>query len=171
MQLREFLNNNSALVTILAVVLLIVALGAIVMQINGGGGYTPRVVDVYYYDLDTGELFLEKSNEIPPVETASGPHNGVRAYVFACNDCDEESDRFIGWLEMYTPEAKAALTRDPAEAQPDEAPFDYWEEGHLVRSIDSDEWQLANSEPGFRIMENIRDKCPGGTPKPCFPGR
>jgi len=167
MQLRDFLNNNSAIVTILAVVLLIVALGAIVMQLGGGAGGA-RVIDVYYYDLDTGEVFEAGSDVVPPIQSPSGnPTGGVRAYVFACNDCNNEADRFVGFLEMYRPEVKQAL--ENPEEQPADQAYDYFEEGRLLRSIDAQEWYVASSAEAYQLQESIRDRCPGGDPKPCFP--
>lgn len=167
MSIRDFLNNNSALVTILAVVLLIVALGFIVMQL-GGGGNRVRTIPVYYYDLDTGELFERESDTIPPVETSSGEMNGVRAFVFACNDCSDESDRFVGYLEMFTQEAKEILEMAP-EDRPEDVPYDFYESGRLVKTPESDRWFEANSPQGFQIMESVREQCPDGDPQPCYP--
>jgi len=168
MSMRDFLNNNSALVTILAVVLLIVALGFIVMQL-GGGSNRVRTIPVYYYDLDTGEIFERQSDVNPPVETAGGEMRGVRAFMFACNDCSDESDRFIGYLEMFTPEAKELLDM-PTGQRPDDVPYDFYENGRLVRLPDGTQWYPANSPQGFEIMNQVRDACPGGDPKPCYPG-
>jgi len=169
-KLRDFLNNNSAVVTILTVALLIVALGAIVLQLRPGraGG---QVVDVYYYDLDSGQIFTASSREVPPIETSTGPFNGVRAYVFACSDCGDESDRFVGWLEMYSPDAKALLTRSAEAGPPGPEAFESWEQGHLIRDPNAEEWVLANSQGGFAVMESVREQCPDGRPRPCFPGR
>ena len=62
-----------------------------------------RVPLRYFYDLNTGEVFEDVSRP-GPIETASGPHAGmpagVRAVVFACRDCGDEADRYVGWLEV-----------------------------------------------------------------------
>lgn len=176
---REWANNNSAVVTIVAVVILIMSLGFIIMSASGNK-YKPRIVDVYYYDLGNGELFLAKSNEIPPVDAPSGPGannipQGVRAYVFSCGECGDKAQQFVGWLEMYTPDAKRALTSpptpDPNNPQGPEY-YDLWEKGHLVSIPGSSKWVQANSEEGFKVMESMQSKCgAGGQPKPCFPGR
>lgn len=138
--------------------------------------YKPRIVDVYYYDLGTGELFLAKSNEIPPIDAPSGPGpnntpRGVRAYVFSCGDCSDKSQQFVGWLEMYTPDAKRALTSPPkpGEKQGPEY-YDLWERGCLVSVPGSGRWALANSEDGHKVMESSQSKCGGNiVPRPCFP--
>lgn len=208
MKLRDWLNNNSAVVTILAVVILILSLGFIIMQASGPK-YKAQIVDVYYYDLGNGTIFTAKSNEIPPIESKSGPGpagnpQGVRAYVFSCGDCKNESERFVGWLEMYTREAKEMMQSPnrmgpgmpPPPGSPNAAPgspaaapgspaapagqaqppgpefFDFWEKGHLVRTVEEDSWVQANSPEGFAIMQALQGKCgQGAIPKPCFPGR
>lgn len=144
----------------------------------GQAVYKPRIVDVYYYDLGTGKLFLAKSNQIPPIESPSGPGpnnipQGVRAYVFSCGDCGDKTQQFVGWLEMYTPDAKQALTgpRDTSKVQGPEY-YELWERGHLVSMPGTNKWVRANSEDGFKVMESMQSRCgPQGHPKPCFPGR
>lgn len=182
MRLRDSMNNNSALVTVLAIVILIVSLGFIIYQARPNR-YAPRVVDVYYYDLGSGQIFLGKSDKVSPIDAPSGPGssgepNGVRAYVFSCTNCDDESSRFIGWLEKYTPEAKQAMLNPPAPdtsgnaaAGPD--PTEIWEKGHLIAAYKANagelKWVVNNSDAGFRIMQSLETKCPGGQPNPCFP--
>lgn len=180
MKLRDWMNNNSAVVTIGAVVILILSLGYIVFSSRGRSS-GPRVIDVYFYDLNAQKLFTAKSDAIPPIETESGPATGgapagVRAYVFACNDCGNENDRFIGWLEMYTPEAKALLSQ-PAAETPEQAAeremrmYEVWENGQLIRAVEGGQWVRANSQEAINITSQIESKCPGGAPKPCLPGR
>src|SRR5690606_5765079 len=86
MNVREWMNNNSALVTIGAVVLLVIALGIILLQT--GDGITSGPIMMYYYDLNEGRLIQVMSDQPAPVETASGPHDGmpagVRAHVYTC---------------------------------------------------------------------------------------
>jgi hypothetical protein len=67
----------------------------------------PRVSsDVYYLDLGTGQLFADDAAAIAPIDAPSGTGAGVRAYVFSCNDCSDEQQRFTGWLERHIPSAK-----------------------------------------------------------------
>ena len=131
-----------------------------------------RVVDVYFMDTADGSLFVGKSDELPPIVAPSGK-DGVRAFVFACGDCGDESARFTGWLETYTPEAKKAI-ETPAEGP--EGGMDNYEiveTGHLVASPTSNgQWFMANSENGMKLMDTVQAKCSGDVPaKPCFPGR
>lgn len=167
-KVREWVNRNSAIVTIGAVVVLILSLGTIIL--SQGGRAPVRPVDVYYYDVGTGDLFQEKNTLIPPISAPSGKP-GVRAYVFACGDCGDDSKRFIGWLEMYTPDAKRIMTSPPTEAENMDA-FEVMERGHLISVPGNNEWVSMSSEEGFEIMDSIQNKCgEGATVSSCFPGR
>jgi hypothetical protein len=168
MNLREWMNQNSAVVTIIAVVLLLVSLGVIIMTLTPKN--PARVVDVYFMDTSDGSLFVDKSDQLPPVAAPSGK-DGVRAFVFSCGDCGDEASRFVGWLETYTPDAKKAISApsDNPEAGMDN--YEVVENGHMVCDPVSKKWVMANSEQGFKIMDMIQNKCGTEAPKPCFPGR
>lgn len=174
MKLRNWLNNNSSVVIIVAIVLLVLSLASIIYT-SQGPSFEPRIIDVYYYDLGSKKLFIDKSDKYPPIAAPSG-EKGVRAYVFSCGSCADEKQRFIGYLEMYTPKAKERLENpQPPAAQmdPDVPPpdFDIYNQGRLVRGMDTEEWVTAESEAGFQIIDKISTKCGGMEyPKSCFPG-
>jgi hypothetical protein len=186
--LRGWINQNSAVVTIGAVLLLIVAL-VVMMRQCGTPHYPGQIEQVWFYDLNTKQLFAGKRDEIPPIETPSGPYAlpdgtqipaGVRAYVFACGDCSDESKRFIAYVERFTPEVKEKLVaarKAMAEGKtPSEAPLDYLVEeqqaygGRLVRKVEGGDWLSANSSEAADFTAGISARCKEGTPlKPCFP--
>ena len=123
-QIRDWMNKNSAMITIFAVLLLIAALAAIVMQARGPGVGGP--VDVYYYDLQSGELFTSQNTKNPPIPSPTGnglmPDGtgaGVQAVVFACGDCSS-GERFAGYVLKYSQRLKEALD-DPQAQQELEA--------------------------------------------------
>lgn len=91
MTLREKLNNNPAL----AAVIVIAAALAVVLSfvLFGGRGGLPDVVRVYYYDLDRGELFTERTDR----DAGAGRGRVVRAAVYGCDGCGPD-DIFIGYL-------------------------------------------------------------------------
>lgn len=170
MKLRNWLNNNSAVVTILAVVMLILSLGAIIIM-NRGSSYTPRVYDVYFYDLNTKKLFVGKSNQYAPIATPDGGDRGVRAYVFSCGDCGDESQQFIGYLEMFKPEAKKFF-ENPESFTPEQLANqpDLYEEGRLVRAeAENAKWVNANSMDGMKLADLAYTRCNGQPAKPCNP--
>ncbi len=172
---RDWMNNNSAVVTVAAVMLLLVSLAVIVWTMKKPT-MSGRIVDVYYYDLGNGQLFAAKATELPPIDAASGPGNGVRAYVYGCGDCSE-ANRFIAYLEKFTPEAKAMqekmMNPDP-NADPNMAPElrDMEDGGTLVRAVEGGQWVTMYSEAGMKVSSELEGKCPAGVRLiPCLPGR
>src|SRR3569623_1021682 len=73
----------------------------------------PTIPDGYYYDLNTDKVFTFRIHDIPPISVPGAPTDakptGARAFIFACNDCNDPKDRYIGWVEFYTPAAIARL--------------------------------------------------------------
>jgi hypothetical protein len=128
-----------------------------------------RTVAVFFMDTADGSLFIEQSDQLPPIKAPSGK-DGVRAFVFSCGDCGDASQQFIGWLETYTHEAKKAI-ETPADPKTGMDNYEVVENGHMVASPESKQWVKANSEAGFKIMDSIMNRCKDGAPKPCFPGR
>jgi hypothetical protein len=89
MGVRDTLNNNPAITTVGAVVIMVICLGLIVWQLTGSEGGGPTAV--YWYDMNTGQIFVDEPQQ-SPIQTASGPTDdgepaGVRATIFACGSC------------------------------------------------------------------------------------
>jgi hypothetical protein len=189
-QVREWLNKNSAVVTIAAVVLLILSLAFIIMNISGPPRPRERVIPVYFYDLNTNQLFVGQSDQVPPIYAPSQPDKqgipkGVRAFVYSCGECDDESERFIAYLEMYTPEAKAARERMQRIVRGEEQPpgdmgegsaeaaemqmYEMWEQGRLMRLLNDDNWVPAMSEEAMQMLQHLERMCDGTVPKHCLP--
>jgi hypothetical protein len=193
MKYREWMNQNSALITIGAVLILIGALYAIIRQQWGGGG-TYKPIDVYYYDMsitsgtEMDRLFPGKSNDFPPIEAPSkakapdGSPTGVRAWVFSCGDCSDKSKWFIGFLETYTKEAKDAMveiTKPPAAGgapapppMPTGAEMMAREQGHLISIPGEDKWVPYSGPQGLELIQRAQGKCgaePGTRAVPCYP--
>jgi len=186
MNIREFMNNNPAVVTVGAVFVLILCLFAIMCQLRGPGGGQGGPVDLYFLDEGTGVLFTAESDRQPPIAAPSdtgGGTSGVRAHVFGCGDCPgkltgltreevEAKGAFIGYLEKYTPEAKAAMEQAMSGEEPDIEIMYEMDQGRLIRLPDSDQWIDANSEQGVDVYSTIREQCPGDErPRQCFPNR
>ncbi|MFA9477795.1 hypothetical protein ACERK3_05745 [Phycisphaerales bacterium AB-hyl4] len=183
MNVREWLNNNSAVVTIVAVLVLCFALAFIIWN---NTPTRPGPIDIYFVDLNTGELFVGKNNEHPPIQAPSdneGEYNGVRIHMYSCGDCpsrlqgrsveDLASDGvFVAYYERYTDEARQALQRDMTESSPEDEMryYEVIEMGQLVRSPERTEWVSINSEAGYRLMSRFGDRCDrGDTPSICRP--
>jgi len=195
MKVRDWVNNNSALVTILSVVLLMLALYAI-WKINFAREeyYIPK--NLWFYDLGTNKRFPAPREEIPPIDAPSrtqiGPNKvpaGVRVYVFTCGECKDD-EMFEAYLETYTPDAKALRIEQDKKAMqmmntppdgtvpgvPDPMMMDPAimmdiEAGHLVARVsDPTTWFSFQSEDGQKAIQDAYSKCPKGKyPRDCPP--
>ena len=107
MKLRDWMNQNAAVVTILAVLVLIAALAWIIVGATGGPDVDlPQ--QAWYYDVETGTLYPGELGLYPPIVAPSGG-DGVLAKVYSCSDCGSESERRIAWLEKHPPKVKERL--------------------------------------------------------------
>jgi hypothetical protein len=118
----------------------------------------PQIVTIekeWYYDLNTGDLFIAPKGLEPPIPAPSGPlpdgkPAGVRAYVLGFGYEPNEYERFIGFLETTpTPEI---LARWPVRRENLSA-AKKWGKGKLIRRTDDKIWFPADSAMGQRIME------------------
>lgn len=180
MSLRNFLNNNSSLATILAVVLLLISLGVIILQTRNANSH--EAVGVYFYDMSSGQLFAAGSDQVPPISTPSGADSGVRAHVFSCGDCPnnlvgmnaeqvKETGAFIAYLEQLTPRGKEAYLASiqPVAPGAEEPPFVDTTEHTLVRRVEDTKWERVNSREGSQIQSSV-DACENGIPaRACLP--
>jgi len=120
----------------------------------------------WFYDLNTGKLFVGKSDQIPPIEAPSGPLRiespvgplrnggpaGVKAYVFSYADEPNESERFIGFLETTVP--KAIMERLES-IRPKAGGAEQWGYGKLVRRVEDEHWVPGDSDEGQAILKEV----------------
>jgi hypothetical protein len=111
----------------------------------------------WFYDQNTGELFVAKSGLIPPIEAPSGPLasgelTGVRAYVFSYSDEPNERNRFIGFLEIPDLNAKDDKFLS-VESRAGGA--ELWGQGRLIRRVEDERWVPANSNEGRAIIREF----------------
>jgi hypothetical protein len=155
--LRTWLNNNSAVATVLVVAVLLGALASLVLR-----GRSPRArpTQVYYFDVTTSRLFTASSADLPPITSPDG-HEAVRAHFFACGPCSREK-RFLGYYEKYSDETRKALAqrRDALMFNPGPIP------GHLY-SLDAQAWHEEASPEAQAILNGIYSRCTD--PQPCLP--
>jgi len=67
-----------------------------------------------------------------------------------------ESERFIGFLETFTSEAKKNKSKS-AKSKDDSAAelIKQWGEGRLIRRVEDEQWFSANSDEGRAIIEEV----------------
>lgn len=177
---RAWVNRHSALVTLGAIVALIVATVAIFFQLFPR--QQPIDLNAFYYDLSNDKLFVTNTHEVPPItvpgQPPDAPQSGALAYVFACRDCADSADRYIGYVELYSPEAKKLLASLDAGGEPSvpDATFTKTvDNGHLIALPDAKNpnWKKNlvpfASREGQRIMEVSQTRCGETPPRLCSP--
>ena len=111
----------------------------------------------WFYDLNTGKLFVAKSGQTPPIGAPSGPlpdgrPAGVRAYVFSYSYELNEAERFIGFLETVDPNAEKGVW-ESVKSRADSAK--QWGRGRLIRRVEDTKWVPANSVRGRYILREV----------------
>lgn len=112
--MRTLLTKNWKIALTMCGVVILACAGFIANNITGGA--RPQLEPVFFFDLNTGELFVQPFGTEPPVAAPSGPMPsghpaGVRAYVFSCDGHTATSNRF-GYLESKAimPESQGGKT-------------------------------------------------------------
>ena len=143
---------------IVAVVAVIVVVVAVIFMFRGGGGkdLSSSVAQTNWYDTGTGELYgvTPTGNEFPPMPAPSGK-DGVMAYVFSCTSCTDKGSRFIGYLEKYTDEDKAALADRSGPAGARHAIMN----NSQVRGEEDTEWVSISSAEGADVVGSAAAEC------------
>lgn len=174
------LNNNRGMAAGGAVAVIIICTFVLYWQLFSGGTQAVYAFDDkagFFYDLNSGNVFMASHYNVPPTLAPSGPTEaggkaGVKAYMFSCSDCEKRP--FIGYLEMFTEAAADAhlkvLTAQARGDVPDDGDIAVAESGRLVSSMDRIVWYNATSAEGQEIikMGSSRTKCPeNAEPHPC----
>jgi len=176
MDIREWVNNNAGVVTISAVLVMVMSL--IYIFFNSGAPKAQMAESQWFYDLTTKKLFAAPMEEYAPIDTPSGPKQGVKAMVYACPDSDCKSDPRIAWLEMYTPKVKKLLLEQKERDREGITAPDMT----LVRLIDEDqgtmyaraekpdEWHAAHSPRARELKMSLNNLCGEGVQiRGCLP--
>ncbi len=120
----------------------------------------------WFYDLNTGQLFVGRDDQIPPIKALSGPLRiesasgslqeggpaGVKAYVFSYAPEPNESERFIGFLETTIPEA---IKEKLKPIEPRASGAEQWGHERLIRRVKDKKWVPANSYQGRAILKEL----------------
>ena len=117
-----------------------------------------RQLMAYFYDMNSKQLFTAPVNTPVPIETETGPYQGmpagVRAHVYSCGPLLKDTEPFIGYLEIPT-EAAPADQRPPGVTISEDS-----EEGRvLIRRPEDDRWHALESPEARAIMDAIYNRC------------
>jgi hypothetical protein len=175
-KLRQWVNQRAAIVTVLTLVVIAATCYIIFNLIR------PKPIPVtyaYYYDLGTDAVFTDTADKVPPFAAPSGkagPHGeplAVSAVFYSCTSCDNPANRYIAYLQQYTPEAQKHVLDfaasnsaiDPGNMQDDPR-----NAGLVIRAPGGGLWYPAESDEADEIIRTARGKCGAHSfPSPCFP--
>jgi hypothetical protein len=125
---------------------------------------TPKIKEndkVWAYQLNIGKLSVVKkdtfvSDKIPPRPLDTAEHAAipatVKAYVFSYVYDPNESERFIGFLEMPDPNMQQQI---PADNNNKSGSLKRWGKGKLIRKVDDNKWVPADSNEGLAILRAL----------------
>ena len=146
--------GKNPVVAIVAVIIIIVAI--IFMFRGGGTDRSSTIPEANWYDTGTNELYGVASTGIdfPPIPAPSGK-DGVIAHVFSCTACTDKGSRFIGYLEKYSDEDKAALADRSGPPGARHAIMN----NSLVRGEEDTEWVSKLSPEGQGLVTAADAQC------------
>ncbi|MEE9370508.1 MAG: hypothetical protein V3W45_03450 [Sedimentisphaerales bacterium] len=155
---RKWINKNPRII-------ISIAAGCVLVLLVIMGLMLPKKVAVevreykkaWFYDLNTRELFVARSDRVAPIEAPSGPlpsgePAGVRAYVFSYVAESNESECFIGFLEIANPDAGK---KGPKPAISGVGGAEQWGRGGLIRRVTDKKWVPADSDKGKAILREL----------------
>ena len=162
MGLRETINKNPTQTAAVTAGIIVLALVFILWQACGGGGGGPGKS---YYSVDDGKTWFEEtSDKIPPFK-----HEGkdaVRAHVFTC---DGGKTKFVGYLEMYTPQDKKLMEDAMAGKAPPAAYAGYSGQA-MVKRPGLPQWIALMPGTTEFYSKTVQVTCPDGSvPERVYP--
>ena len=160
--LRSWINNNPKIVIGITVAAVFIFLLIVIAQLMP---YRAPIISqtskAWFYDLNTDKLFITDGDKVPPVKAPSGSFPdgqpaGVKACVLSYIREPNESERFIGYLEKYTPEGKKIISsfRKSGKNVTREV-VSQLNKNRFVRRVDDERWFLADSDEGRVILEQV----------------
>jgi hypothetical protein len=156
--LRRWINRQDPRIIIGITVVTVFLLVVVVINLLSGPE-APEIKEfkkAWYYDLNTGKLFVAKSGLVLPIEAPSGPlpdgrPAGVRAHVFTFAAEPNESDRFIGFLETTDPNAAINSSGSDVGRR---GGFANWGYGKLIRRVEDEKWVSGSSKEARAIFND-----------------
>lgn len=170
--LRGLMQRHGAIVAVAAVIIAVASVFATTRSIIGP---SRQPADLYYYDLNTGDLFTAPGGALQPIAAPSSDADnpsGVRAHVFACGSCDDASVRYVGYITKFNPDVVAkVLERNGGVINAEfHQLLDLTADNTLVRSTESDDdWRPIGSRTGIALVTAAQKRCGNATPARCVP--
>ena len=162
MGLRQTLNENPVVTTVLTVVIMVAALVFIVTRFMGRGSANPRLPTTAYYSDDDGKTwFIDDAKNIPPFD-----HNGKKAYramLFKCPD----GKPFVERLEGFDDDARAKIASQIQNGRAAlSAEYQFSARGMMIKRPGDKNWVQLKEGDAAGIQEwgkIMTPKCPDGS--------
>lgn len=155
LHVKEAINDHPR-IALIAAVLVVLLLGTVVSRlVRKVAEHRPRADKrAWFYDLNTGQLFVGSGQEIGPIKAPSGPlpdgePAGYRAYVYSYLRDPNEAERFVAFLEKADPNTA------PEKLTWDRRNLEEWARGRLIRRVGADTWVKPTSARGRQIMQEV----------------
>lgn len=160
--IRNQINGNPKFVIGLSAASSVLLLLIVITSLTASGpGVTREREKAWFYDLNTQQLFAAAGDDVPPIDAPSGALTdgqpaGVRAYVFSRVSEPNESERFIGYLEMFTPEGKEMIsTIRKSGTKVTSDVIRQLNRNRLLRRPSDTNWFPADSNDGRVVLEQF----------------
>jgi hypothetical protein len=156
MGLRERLNQNPGITTLVVIGLVVLALAGVVVQVLANRrGFSSKLPDAFYTVDDGKTFFVANTENVAPFDYKG--QTAVHAYVYEC-----DGKRFVGYMERYTPDARNKILAQKRTT------LELETYGRELK-IPGGEWIKASNTAAVAKIADI--KCPDGrgTPQPVEP--
>lgn len=176
-----WISKNPLVAVIVAVIALGIAGYFIFRSIKPAEASATNWSKVWCFDVAKGSPFVGTEQKVPPFAidgstTTDGSPAGVRAEVFSCGECSDESARFVGWLWKFTPEV-AKTVQEMVNARPngfvEDSPYDSAAargDANAILIAASDrpgEWYPEPTDEASSVKAKVATRCNGQPAKPC----
>lgn len=176
-----WISKNPLVAVIVAVIALGIAGFFIFRSIKPATASATNWSKVWCYDLAKGAPFVGTEQKVPAFAidgstTTDGTPAGVRAEVFSCGECSDDSSRFVGWVWKFTPEVAKSL-QQVIDGMPngyvEDSPYDLGiarqdPNAVLIASAESSaNWFPEPSSEASDIKAKVATRCAGQPAKPC----
>ncbi|HAL45776.1 MAG: hypothetical protein A2Y12_14695 [Planctomycetes bacterium GWF2_42_9] len=152
--IRKWINDNPRIV--IRITIATISLFLIILIFKLVPYRSPNVSmnhKAWFYDLNTKKLFAEDGDKIPPIDAPSGKLAGVKAYVLSYVLEPNENEKFIAYLEKFTPQGRKYIDIcKEAKTKVTEKMINDLNCNRYVSKPNDINWFLASSDKGREIL-------------------
>ena len=154
--LRKWINKNPRIIVSIAIasVLILLVIIGLSMPEKAVTTTVKEYKKGWFYDPNTGKLFVAESDTVPLIDASSGGERRapVKAYVFSYAYEPNETNRFIGFLEIPNPVVKKERLESIGSGA---SGAKQWGQGRLIRRVDDEQWVPADSNEGQAMLKKL----------------